>query len=86
MHYNLITPTQNQYSGHKSKEPNSNQSNLKYIQNHEIKCSYKINMSNYYRNVHIYNHKRKIIIYPILRYPLEKVFSFSFSVVFLFPL
>ena len=39
-------------------QPDSNESNQKKI----IRCVYKINTSGYYRNVPIYNYKKKIII------------------------
>jgi hypothetical protein len=35
---------------------------IKLINNYEIKCVYPINMNNYYKNVNIYNYKKKIII------------------------
>lgn len=35
---------------------------IKLINNYEIKCIYKINMNNYYKNINIYNYKNKIII------------------------
>ena len=35
---------------------------IKSINNYEIKCVYPINMNNYYKNVNIYNYKKKIII------------------------
>jgi hypothetical protein len=35
---------------------------IKQINNYEIKCVYPINMTNYYKNVNIYNYKKKIII------------------------
>ena len=68
MHYDLIKqqPHQNGYKSHNYHDskarPDSNKSNRKFIQNHEIFCTYTINTSNYYRNVPIYNHKRTIII------------------------
>jgi hypothetical protein len=34
----------------------------KFINNYEIKCVYRINMNNYYKNINIYNYKKKIII------------------------
>ncbi len=54
------------YSGYKSDDSkhskarqNSNESNqTKFLQNHEIRCVYKINMSVYYRNIPIYNYKK----------------------------
>lgn len=57
-------------SGHKGYDygpsktrPDSNESNItKFLQNHEIRCVYKINMTGYYRNVPIYNYKKRIII------------------------
>ena len=54
------------YSGYKSDDSkhsktrqNSNESNqTKFLQNYEIRCVYKINMSVYYRNIPIYNYKK----------------------------
>ena len=49
-------------SGSKEKTSSSESNKIKILQNHEIRCVYKINMTNYYRNVHIYNYKKRIII------------------------
>lgn len=50
-------------SGSSKEKTSSSESNLiKFLQNHEIRCVYKINTSNYYRNVNIYNYKKRIII------------------------
>jgi len=51
------------YSKYSKARPDSNESNQKKIlQDYEIRCVYKINTSGYYRNVPIYNYKKKIII------------------------
>jgi len=48
-----------QDSGASKEKTSSSESNqTKFLQNHEIRCVYKINMTNYYRNVNIYNYKR----------------------------
>ena len=49
-------------SGSKEKTSSSESNLIKFLQNHEIRCVYKINTSNYYRNVNIYNYKKRIII------------------------
>jgi hypothetical protein len=41
---------------------NNNEKIIKPINNYEIKCIYKINMIGYYKNVNIYNYKKKIKI------------------------
>ena len=51
------------YSSGSKEQTSSSESNVsKFLQNHEIRCLYKINTSNYYRNVNIYKYKKKIII------------------------
>ena len=35
---------------------------LNYINNYEVKCIYRINMNNYYKNINIYNYKKKFNI------------------------
>jgi hypothetical protein len=51
------------YSKYSKTRPDSNESNqMKILQDYEIRCVYKINTSGYYRNVPIYNYKKKIII------------------------
>ena len=51
------------YSKYSKAQPDSNESNkTKFLQDYEIRCVYKINTSGYYRNVPIYNYKKKIII------------------------
>ena len=35
---------------------------INYINNYETKCIYRINMNNYYKNINIYNYKKKIFI------------------------
>jgi hypothetical protein len=51
------------YSKYSKAQPDSNESNkTKFLQDYEIRCVYKINTSDYYRNVHIYNYKKRIII------------------------
>jgi len=64
MHYDLKKSKTQPDSGHKgydyggSKEKtSSSESNLKILQNHEIRCVYKIDKTKYYRNVPIYNYK-----------------------------
>ena len=48
-----------QDSGASKEKTSSSETNLiKILQNHEIRCVYKINMTNYYRNVNIYNYKK----------------------------
>ena len=42
----------------KEKTSSSESNQTKFLQNHEICCVYKINMTNYYRNVNIYNYKK----------------------------
>jgi len=46
----------------KEKTSSSESNKIKILQNHEIRCVYKINMTNYYRNVPIYNYKKRIVI------------------------
>jgi len=69
MHYDLKKKEQpnSVYKGYNSsgskKQTSSSESNVsKFLQNHEIRCVYKINTTNYYRNIPIYNYKKKIII------------------------
>ncbi len=70
MHYDLKNSKSRQDSSHKCDYPSgskektsSSESNkIKILQNHEIRCVYKINMTNYYRKVHIYNYKKRIVI------------------------
>ena len=70
MHYDLKkSKTQpdssykgNYPSGSKEKTSSSELNQTKFLQYHEIRCVYKIKMTNYYRNVPIYNHKKRIII------------------------
>jgi len=51
------------YSGGSKEKISSSESNqTKFLQDYEIRCVYKINTSNYYRNVPIYNHKKRIVI------------------------
>ena len=53
----------NIYDKDYNKGNDSNSSNLiKFVNDYEIKCIYKINMTNYYKNINIYNYKKKIII------------------------
>jgi len=49
-------------SSSKEKTSSSESNLIKFIQDYEIRCVYKINMTNYYRNVNIYNYKNKLII------------------------
>ena len=49
-------------SGSKEKSSSSGTNLIKIIENHNICCVYKINTKNYYRNVNIYNYKKKLII------------------------
>jgi hypothetical protein len=49
-------------SGSKEKKSSSEPTKTKFLQDYEIRCVYKINMTNYYRNVNIYNYKKRIII------------------------
>ena len=35
---------------------------LNYINNYEVKCIYRINMNNNYKNINIYNYKKKFNI------------------------
>ena len=46
----------------KEKKSSSEPNQTKFLQDYEIGCVYKINTSNYYRNVPIYNHKKRIVI------------------------
>lgn len=70
MHYDLKNSKSRPDSGHKGDYPSaskektsSSESNkIKILQNHEIRCVYKIKMTNYYRNVPIYNYKKRIVI------------------------
>ena len=70
MHYDLKKSKSRPDSSYKSNYPNgskekksSSESNqTKFLQDYEIRCVYKINMTNYYRNVPIYNHKKRIVI------------------------
>ena len=48
--------------GSKEKKSSSEPNQTKFLQDYEIRCVYKINMTNYYRNVHIYNYKKRIVI------------------------
>ena len=48
--------------GSKEKTSSSEPNQTKFLQDYEIRCVYKINMTNYYRNVNIYNYKKRIII------------------------
>lgn len=48
--------------GSKEKKSSSEPNQTKFLQDYEIRCVYKINMTNYYRNVPIYNHKKRIVI------------------------
>lgn len=48
--------------GSKEKTSSSEPTKTKFLQDYEIRCVYKINMTNYYRNVPIYNYKKRIII------------------------
>ena len=50
------------YSGGSKEKTSSSESNLKILHNHEIRCVYKIDKTKYYRNVHIYNYKKRIVI------------------------
>lgn len=49
-------------SGSKEKTSSSEPTKTKFLQDYEIRCVYKINMTNYYQNVPIYNYKKRIII------------------------
>jgi len=44
-------------SASKEKTSSSEPNQTKFLQDYEIRCVYKINTSNYYRNVPIYNYK-----------------------------
>jgi hypothetical protein len=52
----------NIYNSYKGNDDNKSNKLIKFINNYEIKCIYKINMNNYYKNINIYNYKNKIII------------------------
>ena len=41
---------------------NKDHDDKKMINNYETKCIYKINMNNYYKNINIYNYKKKIFV------------------------
>jgi hypothetical protein len=49
-------------SSSKEKTSSSEPNQTKFLQDYEIRCVYKINMTNYYRNVNIYNYKKRIVI------------------------
>lgn len=49
-------------SSSKEKTSSSEPTKTKFLQDYEIRCVYKINMTNYYRNVNIYNYKKRIVI------------------------
>ena len=59
MHYDLKkTKTRPDFSSSKEKTSFSESNLIKCVQDYEIRCVYKINMTNYYRNVNIYNYKK----------------------------
>lgn len=63
MHYDLKkTKTRPDSSSSKEKTSSSESNLIKCVQDYEIRCVYKIDMTGYYRNVNIYNYKKRIII------------------------
>jgi hypothetical protein len=62
IHYGAIDEKSSNPSYKNNKYTPRDDPPLNYINNYEVKCIYRINMNNYYKNINIYNYKKKFNI------------------------